>query len=330
VDVSDASLHYLTQGRYHDELGNRSADGMTWTFTRGSATRLPEVYAGSIVDGTFVCEKLTSQNEEFFSGLQLVEPEVTWVKSHDGTPVQTWILYPPEGSESTLAPAILDIHGGPHSSYGEAFMHDHQVLAAQGYTVVYSNPRGSKGYGAVFSSAIKERWGEKDWEDIQAVIEQMKRLPGVDHARLGVMGGSYGGYLSNWATSHTTLFKAAVTDRGVSNLISFFGTTDYVRPPETGWEQATPWHHPEKLWNQSPLKYVGDVVTPTLIIHPQGDLRVSIEQAEQWFTALQLRGVPSRFVRYRGMVSHQMTRLGPPDLRLDRLEQIIMWFAEYL
>lgn len=329
VDLADDSVNFLTQGFHHDELGGRSVDGATWTFTRGTATTLPEVYAGSIVDGQFVYEKLTKQNDELFAGLQLSKPEMLWAKNGDGTPIQTWILRPAVVAEGPSA-AILDIHGGPHSSFGAAFVHDHQVLAAQGYTVVYSNPRGSKGYGEAFSSAIRERWGQKDWEDIQAVIAHMKTLSAIDPDRLGVMGSSYGGYMANWTTSHITVFKAAVTDRGVCNLVSFFGTTDYVRPPETGWEQATPWHHADKLWDQSPLKFAEQVVTPTLILHPQGDLRVPIEQAEQWFTALQLRNIPSRFVRYLGNTSHLMTRSGPPDLRLDRLEQIIMWFGEYL
>jgi dipeptidyl aminopeptidase/acylaminoacyl peptidase len=143
------------------------------------------------------------------------------------------------------------------------------------------------------------------------------------------MGGSYGGYMTNWAVSHTDAFRAAITDRCVSNLVSMFGTTDLPEEPDRYWE-GNAWDRPEELWRQSPLKYFGSVRTPVLIIHSEGDLRCSIEQAEQVFTALKLRRVPVRLVRYPASTSHGLSRNGPPDLRLHRLEQILAWWKKHL
>jgi dipeptidyl aminopeptidase/acylaminoacyl peptidase len=164
---------------------------------------------------------------------------------------------------------------------------------------------------------------------LQAVIEFMKQRPYVDPRCLGVMGGSYGGYMTNWIIGRTRDFKAAITDRCVSNLVSFPGTTDYLEPPDRYWP-GNWWDRPEKLWAMSPLKDLGKCRTPTLIIHSEGDLRCNIEQAEQVFTVLKLNNVPTRFVRYPSSTSHGLSRTGPPDLRLHRLNQILEWWKRWL
>jgi acylaminoacyl-peptidase len=224
---------------------------------------------------------------------------------------------------------VLEIHGGPHGQYGVGFFHEMQLLAAQGYVVVFSNPRGSKGYGEDFCAAIKGTWGRKDWEDMQAVIAWMSGLPDVDASRLGVMGGSYGGYMTNWIVGHTGAFRAAITDRCVSNLVSMFGSSDIAEEPGNYWT-GNCWDDAAELWDQSPLKHLGNCTTPTLIIHSEGDLRCNVEQAEQVYMALKHLGVPTRLVRYPRSTSHGMSRAGPPDMRLHRLGQILGWWKRWL
>ena len=143
------------------------------------------------------------------------------------------------------------------------------------------------------------------------------------------MGGSYGGYMTNWAIGHGELFAAAITDRSVSNLVSMAGSSDFPIVSSQYWKGAA-WGDPGDLWEQSPIRCFTKVKTPTLIIHSEGDLRCNVEQAEQVFTALQLRGVRSRFVRYPVTTSHGMSRSGPPDLRVHRLHQILAWWKEHL
>ncbi len=329
IDLVSEAITFETCGRYLYELGNVSADGSTLALTRGSGAALPEVFVGKVSGKEIVVQQITHLNDDCFSNLIVVEPEEHWIAAADGSKIQLWMVRPPEATKEAVTPAILDIHGGPHGCYGDGFRHDVQVLAAQGYTVIYPNIRGSKGYGSAFSMAIRDRWASKDWDDIQSVMAFIQRQPNIDAERMGILGVSYGGYMANWTISHTHLFKAAVSDRAICNLVSFFGTTDIVRPPEL-FGHASPWEHAEVLWDASPLKYAGQVTTPTLVIHSEGDLRVNVEQAEQWYTALRFRNIPSRFVRYPRTTGHFMAAGGPPDLRLHRLEQIVMWFQTYL
>jgi dipeptidyl aminopeptidase/acylaminoacyl peptidase len=239
-----------------------------------------------------------------------------------------WVLRPP-GAGDKKTPAVLEVHGGPHGQYGWGFFHEFQVLAGQGYTVVYSNPRGSKGYGDEHCSAIAGDWGNKDWMDIRAVIDFMRSRPYINKRRMGIMGGSYGGYMTNWAIGHTDEFAGAITDRCVSNMVSMMGSSDIMEPPDGYWE-GNFWDQPETLWKQSPLRYLGAAKTPTLIIHSEGDLRCNVEQAEQVFAVLKHRNIPTRFVRYPQTTSHGMSRMGPPDLRVHRLGQILEWWERWL
>ena len=197
------------------------------------------------------------------------------------------------------------------------------------YAVFFSNPRGSKGYGRDHTAVIKGCWGTADWTDMQAVRDFMIDHPNVDTKRMGVMGGSYGGYMTNWIIGSCNDFAGAITDRCVANMVSMGGNSDWIED-EDQYFPGNFWSHPEPRWEQSPIRLFGNVKTPTLIIHSEGDLRCNIEQAEQVFAALQLRSVPSRFVRYPRNTSHGMSRCGPPDLRLHRLHQILQWWERWL
>jgi dipeptidyl aminopeptidase/acylaminoacyl peptidase len=331
IPASGGRLTFHTKGRLSISMGNLSADGKRAALVIADARTPSEIAVGSFAGeaGPLNSKILTRFNQTFLDDVEISEPEPHWIDSADGTKVHVWVIKPIGFKAGRKYPAVLEIHGGPHAQYGETFFHEFQVLAAAGYVVVYSNPRGSKGYGESHCAAIKGNWGQADWRDMQAVIRFMKGLPFVDSARRGVMGGSYGGYMTNWAIAHTDEFAAAITDRCVSNLVSMVGSSDLPLVPGEYWE-GNSWDETEALWEQSPLKHFGNVKTPTLIIHSEGDLRCNVEQAEQVFVALKLRKVPTRFVRYPSTTSHGLSRSGPPDLRLHRLSQILEWWKRYL
>lgn len=245
-----------------------------------------------------------------------------------------WVLLPPGEvlTEGAPVPALLNIHGGPHTAYGHGFMHEFQLFTQAGYAVCYSNPRGSVGYGQAWSEDIRGRWGSVDQADLLTFFDAaLAAQPRLDAARTGVMGGSYGGFMTNWLTSQTSRFQVAVTDRSICNLISFGGTSD-IGARFWDDELGGNFHRSrdvQKLWDMSPLKDAEQVRTPTLIIHSLEDLRCPVEQAEQWFAALQLHGVPSRFVRYPGE-NHELSRSGRPDRRAHRLQEYLDWLGEHL
>ncbi|MCG9894296.1 MAG: S9 family peptidase, partial [Fimbriimonadaceae bacterium] len=281
-------------------------------------------------------KRVTEFNESWREGLRLSEPEEVWLETPDGTKVHVWLLLPPGKPEKKARAkphsAVLEIHGGPHAQYGWAFFHEFQVLAAAGHAVAYSNPRGSKGYGEAHTAAIHHRWGDKDWQDIETVIEWMKRHPAIDPERMGVMGGSYGGWMTNWVIGRCHEFRGAITDRSIVNWFSAGATADFPLNARAyfggpGWGS---WESNRTLWEQSPLSSFDQVQTPTLIIHSEGDLRCPISEGEQVFHALKARGVECRFVRYPAETSHGMSRNGPPDLRLHRLGEILRWWEQKL
>lgn len=324
-------VEFLTTGRYCHDLFNLSRDGSRVALTRADATHFAEVHLGIVGRDGIETIPLTDVNGPLLKQRTLAGMKQHWVSAPDGTKVQVWQLLPPTvrpGSRRKL-PAVLQIHGGPHAQYGVTFFHEMQVLASAGYAVFMSNPRGSKGYGEAHCEAIRGAWGDKDWIDIQAVTDFMRSHPNVDVKRMGVMGGSYGGYMTNWVIGHTRVFRAAITDRCVSNLVSMAGNSDFIENPDE-YFPGNFWDRPEARWEQSPIRYFGKVRTPTLIIHSEGDLRCNIEQAEQVFAALKLRNVPVRFVRYPRSTSHGMSRAGAPDMRMHRLGEILRWWDRYL
>lgn len=325
----DGALERLTTAA--GETVPASADWRREHFglVHGNPLQPNEVYLGTLAGGEMKTAPLTRINADLLAELDLAKPESLEVTSPDGTRVQSWILRPADFDATRKYPAILEVHGGPHAMYGEVFFHEFQTLASAGYVVVYSNPRGSTGYGEAFTAAIKGDWGNVDWMDIRAVAKAMSELPYVDASRLGIMGGSYGGYMTNWAIGHTDMFKAAITDRCVTNMVSMGGTTDFPTVPDSYFPGNT-WDDVEKRWEQSPLKHVGNCKTPTLIIHSEGDLRCPIGQAEELFSALRRLGIETKLIRYPFETSHGMSRGGPPDLRLHRLAQILEWWAKHL
>lgn len=327
---TSGGLHQVTEGRKLFGFGLPSADGKKLGVVFGGPTELQEVGLLDLTTGNLA--KLTDFNSGWLSEYKISEPEEFWAEAEDGHKVHGWVLKPSGFAAGKKYPAVLEIHGGPHTQYGCTFMHEFQVLAANGYVVFYSNPRGSRGYGEAHCAAIAGDWGNKDWLDIQAVTQHMVSQPYVDPSKVGIMGGSYGGYMTNWAVGHSKAYKAAITDRCVSNLVSMAGSSDYP------WAESTYWpglpygklDNIKGLWAQSPIAYFEGVTTPMLIIHSEGDLRCNVEQGEQVFAALQAQGVPSRFVRYPQSTFHGLSRSGPPDLRIHRLNEILTWWCKWL
>jgi dipeptidyl aminopeptidase/acylaminoacyl peptidase len=272
--------------------------------------------------------QLTRLNADWLDKVQLSEPEEVWFDSFDGTKIQGWLLKPPDFDPTKRYPLLLYIHGGPHAQYGNTFFHEFQLHAARGYIVVYTNPRGSMGYDETFAAIIRGNWGDVDFKDIMAAADFAASLPYVDESRMAVAGGSYGGYMTNWIVTHTDRFRCAITDRSVVDLVSMAGTSDFPFKPDGYWE-GNFWDRPEKLWEQSPLRYVANVKTPLLIIHSEGDLRCPIGQAEELFAALKRLKKEVVFVRYPQETSHGLSRSGPPDLRLDRLNRICEWLDKW-
>lgn len=324
VDVSTGGYQFLTSGQH--AMSVTSVRNGVAVGVYGDPVTVPEV-ATIATDGSV--KLLTDFNGAWANEVKINAPEELWLDTPDGTKLHGWVIKPVGVGPF---PAVLEVHGGPHAQYGWAFFHEFQVLAAQGYVVVYTNPRGSTGYGEDHTRAIQGNWGTADWVDIQTALAWMKSQSFIQADRIGIMGGSYGGYMTNWAIGQTREFKAAITDRCVSNMVSMAGNSDFPFNKD-GYFKGIAWGDLEdirELWRQSPIAYFKDVTTPTLVIHSVGDLRCNIEQGEQVFTALQQNGVPSRFVRYPASTSHGMSRSGPADLRMHRLNEIVSWWQRYL
>ena len=214
--------------------------------------------------------------------------------------------------------------------YGRALMHEFHFLAANGYVVTFCNPRGSQGYGQAHAGAIANQWGTVDYADVMAWADYVESLPYIDKERMGVTGGSYGGYMTTLIIGKTNRFKTAVAQRVVSNLISFYGSSDMNWQTQTLITSDThPWHDLEGYWRQSPISYIGNAVTPTLIIHSENDLRCDREQGEQVFAALRRQGIDAEMVLFPEE-SHGLSRNGRTDRRVQRLQHMLRWFDKYL
>ena len=274
--------------------------------------------------------RLTSLNKRWINSLNLRGHERFEFRSSAGHTVEGWLMRPPGFKEGERYPMVVEIHGGPRGVYGYSMMHEFQTLAAQGLVVMYINPFGSGGYEEGFQAGLPGHYGEQDYADIMEAVDYVLDYYGfIDPERLGVTGGSYGGYMTNWIVTHTDRFRAAVTQRSISNWVSMFGCSD-IGWTFTPWEMdGKPWMDEEKYMAKSPIRYVENVRTPTLIIHSEEDHRCPMEQAEQFFTALKFLGVPTELVRFPGE-NHNLSRSGKPKHREQRLNHMIRWFKTYL
>jgi dipeptidyl aminopeptidase/acylaminoacyl peptidase len=273
--------------------------------------------------------QLTRLNQEWLSKVDLGQVEEVWFKGGDGNDLQGWILKPPQFDPAKKYPSIMEIHGGPLTQYGNFFMHEFYYLAAQGYVMYFCNPRGGRGYGEAHAGAIWGGWGDADYRDLMAWADYVEKLPYIDPQRMGVTGGSYGGYMTVWIIGHTQRFKAAVTQRCVSNFVSMWGSSDMNWTFQQVLSDKPPFEDLQKFWDHSPIKYIGNARTPTLVLHNEFDLRCPIEQGEQVFVALKSLGVEAEMVRFPDE-PHGLSRVGRTDRRIARLNHIVRWFDKYL
>jgi dipeptidyl aminopeptidase/acylaminoacyl peptidase len=275
-------------------------------------------------------QQLTTLNTGAAKGWKLVTPETVTFKSFDGTEIEGW-YFPPVGEtrgREKSVPMLLSIHGGPHGMYGYSFNTAFQIQSGQGYATLALNPRGSSGYGQAFSDGTLRNWGGGDYKDLMAGVDHVLRMkPEIDPERLGVMGGSYGGFMTNWVITQTSRFKAAVSSASVSNLVSFYATSLYQDLVHAEFD-GFPWTDDNYalLWRWSPLAHVSHVTTPTLFIHGELDNDVHITEAEQMFTAMRRRGISAAIARY----PREGHGFREPKHLLDRTERTLAWFDQYL
>jgi dipeptidyl aminopeptidase/acylaminoacyl peptidase len=301
--------------------------GGTLAHVATSPTRLSEIFVGE--------RALTDVGRSFAEGRALVEPERFTATSEDGTEVEAWILRPADVKPGERRPVLLNIHGGPFTQYAHRFFDEFQVYATAGYVVVYSNPRGSSGYTEAWARAIRgdgtkgDGWGSVDYQDVLAVVEEAcRRFDVCDPDRVGVMGGSYGGFMTSWIVGHTDRFKTAISERAVNSFVSMWGSSDY------GWDLKGYfgcyfYEDPETYLRLSPLSYAPNVTTPVLILHSENDFRCPVEQGEQLFTTLRLLGKQVEFVRFPAE-THELTRAGSPAHRVQRYEVVLDWLSRTL
>ena len=273
---------------------------------------------------------ITEPNKELFASLTIVQPEEFWVSAPEGHKIQAWILKPPNADPKKKHPMILEIHGGPRVQWGACYFHEFQMFANAGFYVVFSNPRGGLGYGEAFNQAIVKDWGGPAFDDLMLVVDEaLKRHPEVDPERLGVTGGSYGGYMTNWVVGHTERFRAALTQRCVTTISTLLLASDDLggAPSEFGDE---PWNMTsEALWRQSPLAYADKIKTPLMITHSLQDQRCPISEAEILYKTLKAMRREVEMVLFPDE-SHGLSRGGTPSRRVARLHVMRDWFTRHL
>jgi dipeptidyl aminopeptidase/acylaminoacyl peptidase len=328
VDVKKQKPSPVIAGARRVTSVTTNPDGGEIVFCAGASDKPFELFAAK-VDGKKE-RALTDQSAAFTSEVWLSPAEEILFTSQAGDrEIQGWMLKPYGFRKKVKYPLILQIHGGPHAMYGHALFHEMQLMAARGYAVLFTNPRGSAGYGEEFTSCTRGKWGESDMPDVMGGIDAALKLGYIDETRMGVTGGSYGGYLTNWLIGHTDRFKAAVTQRCVSNFYSMIGTSDIGFNFGVYEMGGVPWKNADTLLKYSPISYVDKMETPLLIIHNEQDLRCPIEQAEQLYMFLKMQDRDVAMVRIPDE-DHNLSRTGTPSRRLARLHHMLAWFDSHL
>ena len=293
-------------------------------YTAASTQRPPDV---GFAPATGRARRLTRLNEDLLvhKALGPVE-QVTYSSSADGRRIDGWIIRPPDFDPSRKYPLILEIHGGPYAYYGPYFSAELQLMASAGYVVLYTNPRGSTGYGAQFANLIHQNYPSQDYDDLIAGVDFVLEKGYVDPNNLFVTGGSGGGVLTAWIVGKTGRFRAAVASKPVINWISISGTSDIYVTFSKYWMPAPVWEGFETYWKYSPLSLVGNVTTPTMLLTGESDLRTPISETEQYYQALKLRKVDTAMVRIPG-ASHGIAQR--PSHMVAKVSYILAWFEKY-
>jgi dipeptidyl aminopeptidase/acylaminoacyl peptidase len=330
LNLESGDVRQLTEGERMVGGVSFSSDFTQMAYTVADPTHPGDIFTAR-PDGSEE-KRLVASNGSLLEELDLVQPDNLHFLSPDGTEIEGWILSPPGlgegvGASDGLYPLVLTIHGGPHGAYGTGFMFEQHLLAAQGYFVLYINPRASTGYGEAFRWGTWGGWGFKDYEDIMAGVDHVLRKYPIDADRMGVTGYSYGGYMTNWVITQTDRFAAAIAGASISNWMSDYGTADIPRTKESEFF-GPPWEEEslDLLLRSSPIVHAKGVTTPTLFVHGEADLRVPIEEAEQMYVALQKQGVPAKFIRYPDSYHGGWT----PWRLVHRYWASLNWWEEWL
>ena len=307
---------------------------VTWSSGGGiavTASNTPdsvgEIYCTDLTTGDRT--RVSHLNDDYLAAHPPASSQRLVVATRDGAEIDCRVWLPPDFDDSKKYPLLLDVHGGPHGVFYNAFYPIHQLAATNGYVVLAPNPRGSSTYGAEFACAVHGDWGGIDYLDVMASLREAVKLPYVDRNRVVIHGSSYGGYMASWAVGHTNRFKAAVIAAPVTDLPSFYGTSDIgVTFSETQFggprRQAMAWY-----LRHSPLTYAAKVETPVLLLHGEDDSRVPISQSEQYFTALVTAGAEVEFVRLPG-TSHGIFRAKHAEIRYEYFSRMLAWFEKHL
>lgn len=327
LHAATGGLHQVTQGQHHVVGWSMDAAANAIALTLATPHQPSDLFAHWRDSGH--THRLTDINADLLGQLTLATPETFTFRGAQDWECEGWILKPPHFDPDERYPMLLEVHGGPNTCYGYSFYQEFQLLAAQGYVVVFTNPRGSTSYGRVFGQAVRGIWGQEDYEDVMAAVHTVVARGYIDRDRLGVLGGSYGGFMTSWIIGHNHEFRAAISDRAFNDARSFYGTSD-VGPllSRENWEVPW-WEDPQRYAQHSPLSFVQQITTPLLIIHSEEDYRCPIEQAEQLFVALLHLGREVEMLRFEGQ-SHDLSRNGHPRLRVERLEAIVEWFTRHI
>lgn len=323
VAASGGRVEQITKGERSLGGFSLSPAGDRMAYTATDPLHPAEVFTARL-DATGET-KLSTLNDAWLKEVELSSAERIRFPSADGTQVDGWIVLP--RAAKSPHPLILNIHGGPHGSFGSAFRYEFQWLAMNGYAVLYTNPRGSTGYGEKFLWATWGGWGKLDYQDVMAGVDYVLDHYPIDRKRLGVSGYSYGGFLTNWIITQTNRFAAAMTGAGISNWLSDYGTADIPRTKESEFYGA-PWDQEasERMRQLSPITHARNVKTPTLFVNGEADRRVPIEEDEQMYTALKKLHVPAKFIRYPGNYHGGW----PPWDMVHRYYYELEWWRQYL
>jgi dipeptidyl aminopeptidase/acylaminoacyl peptidase len=326
LDPVTKKLTPALSGRRRINGVSADAKGTKIAFVATDLTRPTELFVAN-VDGSSE-RKLTSFNAKVLAEVAFSDAERFEFTSVGGLKIESWLMKPYGYEAGKKYPVVLYIHGGPHSGYGENWFDEFQNLAAAGMFVLFTNPRGSSGYGADFTYVTRGKWGGDDYLDLMKAVDIVARRPEVDSTRMGVTGGSYGGFMTAWVTTKTTRFKAAETDRMISDWTYWYGASDAQGLTEYEF-YGKPWDNFAMYDTLSPIRGVRKVRTPTLMVQSEDDFRTPMGNAELWYMALKKQGVPVELVRYPRS-THELSRSGEPWLLVDRLGRLRQWFSYWL
>jgi dipeptidyl aminopeptidase/acylaminoacyl peptidase len=326
LDVATKAIEPVTTGARDVVAYSATPNASRFAITIGDGTHLSDLYA--LDPATKAVTQLTHVNDELFAQLTLSIPERITYKSFDGTPIEAWIVKPPDFSPSKKYPLILNIHGGPHAAWGETFFHEVQVMAARGYVVLVPNPRGSATYGESFGNIIQYHYPGDDYKDLMVGVDTLINRGYIDGKRLGVTGGSGGGLLTNWAITQTHRFAAAVSQRSIADWAAFWYSADLTIPKS--WFHQPPFKDLQEYAQRSPITYIGNVTTPLMLVEGESDSRTpSGSGGYTMFRALMAMHKPAVMVVFPGE-THDLSRSGKPVHRVERIDHMINWFDKYL